>query len=106
MSDLYEDFFQSKGQWKRSRTWSNIIHTARHRRSLKKVWKTKAQLLIQHLDSYNQICLVFRLLSTVSLQAPRYDNNVELVAELINAKRDSGQWRNHPEFPKREDFIS
>lgn len=47
MSDLYEDFFQCKGKWKRSRTYSSLVHKSRSRRSLKKVWKTKAQLLVQ-----------------------------------------------------------
>lgn len=48
-ADLYEDFFRSKGKWTKSRTWHNLVHKSRSKRSLKKVWRTLKQLKKQSL---------------------------------------------------------
>lgn len=48
-ADLLEDFFLSKGNWKRIRTYAKVCHRSRSKRSLRKVYRTKAQLLKQFL---------------------------------------------------------
>ena len=93
-------FFLCRGDWQRSKTYTRLLHKSSSKKRLKRVWRTRKELLKR--QGFRILEQGFRIPLQFVVRYSDEDGAEDLVEALIAAKEESKQCRDHPEFVGRQ----